>query len=67
MLMGMVRRIWTVLRDEKGIETGEWIAILALVLAIAFIVYGAGGGGALQTGLAGVVTQITTALAGLNP
>ncbi len=65
--IGMVRRVWTVLRDEKGIETGEWIAILAIVLTIAFLVYGTTGAGPLATGLTNTVNKITAALTGLNP
>ncbi len=69
----MTRRIllhvWMSLRDERGIETAEWIAILAVVLAIAFIVYNptSATGGALGGALTGVVNSISTALTGLTP
>ena len=63
MFLEMARRLGMVLRDERGIETAEWIAILAIVLAIAFVVYTPGG---LEAGLTTVVTNITTALGGLK-
>jgi len=46
------------LRDERGIETLEWIAIGALILGVAFVVYP----GTLQTGLITLVGNISTAL-----
>jgi Flp pilus assembly pilin Flp len=53
-----MKRILGYLRDERGVETLEWIAIGALILGVAFVVYP----GNLQTALTGVVTTISTAL-----
>ena len=47
--------------DEQGIETLEWIAIGALILAVAFAVYP----GSLQSGLESVVSNVTSALTGV--
>jgi len=53
-----MKRILGYLRDERGIETLEWIAIGALILGIAFVVYPGTLGPALTT----VVNNISTAL-----
>ncbi len=68
-MMQFVQYLWNRLRDERGIETGEWIAILALVLAIAWIVYGATSPSTTGLGLAlsTVVSQISGSLVGLTP
>ena len=47
--------------DEQGIETLEWIAIGALILAVAFVVYP----GTLQPALTSLVGTISTALSGI--
>ena len=48
--------------DEQGIETLEWIAIGALILAVAFAVYP----GTLESGLNSVVSNVTNALTGIT-
>lgn len=53
-----MKRILGYLKDERGVETLEWIAIGALILGVAFVVYP----GNLQLALTGVVTTISTAL-----
>jgi Flp pilus assembly pilin Flp len=53
-----MQRILGYLRDERGLETMEWIAIGALVLGVAFVLYP----GVLQTALQAVVGNISTAL-----
>ncbi len=62
-------RVWKTLRDQRGIETGEWIAILAIVLAVAWAVYQptSNTGGTLGAALTGVVDKISTSLTGLTP
>ncbi len=42
------------LRDERGIETLEWILIGALITAVGFVVYP----GTLQTSLTAAVTAV---------
>jgi Flp pilus assembly pilin Flp len=54
----VMQRILGYLRDERGLETMEWIAIGALVLGVAFVLYP----GVLQTALQAVVGNISTAL-----
>jgi hypothetical protein len=54
----VMKRILGYLRDERGIETLEWIAIGALILGIAFVVYP----GTLQPALTTLVGTISTAL-----
>jgi len=56
-----MKRILGYLRDERGIETLEWVAIGALVLGMAFVVYP----GTLQGGLITLVGNIVTALTGV--
>lgn len=53
-----MKRILGYLRDERGIETLEWIAIGALILGVAFVVYP----GTLQGALTTLVGTIATAL-----
>ena len=56
-----MNRILGYLKDEQGIETLEWIAVGALIIAVAIAVYP----GALQTGLITVVDKVTAKLIGL--
>lgn len=56
-----MKKILGYVRDERGIETLEWIAVGALVVAMALVVYP----GVLQTALVDVVTAISTALTGI--
>jgi Flp pilus assembly pilin Flp len=56
-----MKKILGYVRDEQGIETMEWIAVGALVVAMALVVYP----GVLQTALIDVVTAISTALTGI--
>jgi len=56
-----MKRILGYLRDERGIETLEWIAIGALILGVAFVVYP----GTLQPVLTALVGTIGTALSGI--
>src|SRR5262249_11867237 len=53
-----MQRILGYLKDERGIETLEWIAIGALILGVAFVVYP----GTLQGALVNVVNAVGTAL-----
>jgi hypothetical protein len=56
-----MKRILGYLKDERGIETLEWIAIGALILGVAFAVYP----GTLQLGLTQVVNNVVAALTGV--
>ena len=56
-----MKRILGYLKDEQGIETLEWIAVGALIIAVAIAVYP----GALQTGLITVVNAVVNKLTGL--
>jgi Flp pilus assembly pilin Flp len=56
-----MKRIVGYLKDEQGIETLEWIAVGALIIAVALVVYP----GTLQGGLITTVTAITNKLTGL--
>lgn len=57
----MLQRMIGYLKNEQGIETLEWIAVGALIIAVAVVVYP----GTLQTGLIAVVTAVTDKLTGL--
>jgi hypothetical protein len=56
-----MKRVLGYVRDEQGIETLEWIAVGALVVAMALVVYP----GVLQTALLDVVAAISGALVGI--
>ena len=53
-----MKKILAYVRDEQGVETLEWIAVGALIVALALAVYP----GTLQTGINGVISDITTKL-----
>jgi Flp pilus assembly pilin Flp len=59
--MEMLKTVAGYLKDEKGIETLEWIAVGALILAVGAVVYP----GTLQTQLTLAVTAIGGTLVGL--
>ncbi len=48
------------LRNERGIETLEWILIGGLITGVAIVLYP----GTLLTSLQGAITSITTAITG---
>ncbi len=56
-----MKKIIGYVKDERGIETLEWIAMGALILGVAFVVYP----GTLQPALTALVTRIGGALAGI--
>jgi Flp pilus assembly pilin Flp len=49
--------------DEKGAETIEWVMVAAALAAVIIAVYG--NTGTLRTALNGVITTITTRMAGV--
>jgi Flp pilus assembly pilin Flp len=57
-----MKKILGYLRDERGVETLEWIAVAALIVALAIAVYP----GTLQTALETVIGDISTKLTGLG-
>jgi len=59
-LLERARRVWTVLRDDRGIETLEWVLIGGLITAMALVVYS----GSLQGNLVTAVTSVGAAIAG---
>ena len=58
-----MKKILGYVKDEQGIETLEWIAVGALVVAMALVVYP----GVLQDALVTVVGNISAALVGVLP
>jgi Flp pilus assembly pilin Flp len=56
-----MKKVLGYLKDEQGIETLEWIAVGALIVAVALFIYP----GTLQDGLQTVVEQITAKLTGI--
>lgn len=56
-----MKKILGYVKNEQGIETLEWLAVGALVVAMALVVYP----GVLQTALMDVVAAISTALTGI--
>jgi Flp pilus assembly pilin Flp len=59
--MEMLKKVAGYLKNEKGIETLEWIAVGALILAVGAVVYP----GTLQAQLVTAITSIGTTLNGL--
>jgi Flp pilus assembly pilin Flp len=51
-----MQKILRYLKDEQGIETLEWIAVGALIVALALVVYP----GTLQPGLQSVINTIVS-------
>jgi len=56
-----MKRILGYLKDEQGIETLEWIAVGALIIGVAIVVYP----GTLQAGLTTVIQAVVAKLTGL--
>jgi Flp pilus assembly pilin Flp len=56
-----MKKVLGYVNDEQGIETLEWIAVGALIVAVALVVYP----GTLQGGLQTVVQAITDKLTGI--
>ena len=56
-----MKKILAYVRDEQGVETLEWIAVGALIVALALAVYP----GTLQTAIVDVITDISNALTGI--
>lgn len=56
-------RIIRYLRDERGIETLEWILIGGLITGVAIVIYK----GALLTGLTGAINSIVAAITASMP
>jgi len=57
-----MKKILGYVRDEQGVETLEWIAVGALIVALAMAVYP----GTLKAGLDSVIADIVTALLGIS-
>ena len=55
-----MKRIVGYLKDEQGIETLEWIAVGALIVAVALVVYPGTLQGGLQSVINTVVSKINT-------
>jgi len=56
-----MKKVLGYLKDEQGIETLEWIAVGALIIAVGIVVYP----GTLQGGLQTVINQIVAKLTGI--
>src|SRR5262249_38969757 len=56
-----MRKVLAYLNDQRGVETLEWIAVGALIVALALAVYP----GTLATGINGTITSITNKLTGI--
>ena len=57
-----MKKVLGYVKDEQGIETLEWIAVGALIVAVALVVYP----GTLQSGLITVVQGITDKLVAIG-
>ena len=51
-----MKKVLGYVKDEQGIETLEWIAVGALIVAVALVVYP----GTLQGGLQNVINKIVS-------
>lgn len=56
-----MKKVLGYLSDERGVETLEWVAVGALIVGIAIVVYP----GTLQTALVNVIGDISGMLVGL--
>lgn len=54
-----MRKILAYLRDERGIETLEWVAMGGLILGVAIVTYPGPLGGAITTVLGNITTALT--------
>ena len=57
----MLKKTWSYVNDERGVETLEWIVVGALIVAVGIAVYQ----GALQGQLITAVNAIGTSITGL--
>jgi hypothetical protein len=58
----MISKLEQILRDERGLETLEWIAMAVLIIVgVAAAAYAPGGGGLLAA-VQGAIGQVTAAL-----
>ena len=57
-MLQLFQMLTSYVRDEEGIETLEWIAMGAVIVALALLVYP----GTLATTINGVITNIGTKL-----
>ena len=55
-----MRKMFGHLKDEQGIETLEWIAVGALIVAVALVIYPGTLQGGLQSAINTVVGKINT-------
>ena len=58
----VLKTIWSYVRDERGVETLEWIVVGALIVAIGIAVYP----GSLQSQLTSAINSIGATVAGLS-
>jgi Flp pilus assembly pilin Flp len=57
-----MKKLLGYVNNEQGIETLEWIAVAALIVALAIAVYP----GTLQTAITDVITDISTKLVNIS-
>jgi len=57
----MLKKTWSYVNDERGVETLEWIVVGALIVAVGIAVYQ----GALQSQLVAAVNAIGGSITGL--
>ena len=57
---GMVSRIWSLLKNERGAEMVEWIVVVAVLAVVALAVFGPNG--VLQNALTGGINTISNSL-----
>ena len=57
----MLKKTWSYVNDERGVETLEWIVVGALIVAVGIAVYQ----GALQSQLITAVNAIGGTISGL--
>lgn len=57
----MLKTVWSYVRDQRGVETLEWIVVGALIVAIGIAIYP----GSLQTQLTTAINAIGGTVTGL--
>ena len=59
-MQGLVSRMWTRLKNERGAEMVEWIVVVAVLAVVALAVFGPNG--VLQNALTGGINTISNSL-----
>jgi len=63
MILSLLQAVRTVLRDQRGVETLEWVVVGSLIVGVGVLVYPGTLGPVLTAAITAVGAQITAAAA----